>query len=368
MDAEALRESDRLHGLVQAFVRGDRAHARDPLLLEIAAFQLRHVEPVARLHRALHGSALPSQPSEIVALPTDVFRMRRVAAHPPALDTRVFLTSGTTQGTRGAHALRTLATYQAAALAWGRAWLLPAQPPASRALVLAPRSEDAPESSLSFMIDLFVREAKLEAEYLLEGGALDAARVAAALDRASSAAAPVLVFGTAFAFVFAQDALGGRRWQLPRGSALMITGGFKGRSRVVPEAELRASLRQLLGLDEDEVIGEYGMTELSSQLYEPRRSVSGLPGSIYRPPPWLVIEAVDPETLAPLPAGTRGIARILDLANVDSSLGIQTQDLIEVLPSGDVQLFGRLPGATPRGCSLAIEELAGDLPLGEPAP
>jgi hypothetical protein len=116
-----------------------------------------------------------------------------------------------------------------------------------------------------------------------------------------------------------------------------------------------------LGISERQVVGEYGMTELTSQLYEatlPGSSLEaahgGMPG-VYFEPPWLRVVPVDPATLEPVAAGDVGIARIVDLGNVDSAIAIQTQDQVRRLQGG-VELLGRAPGATPRGCSLAIEE------------
>jgi hypothetical protein len=70
------------------------------------------------------------------------------------------------------------------------------------------------------------------------------------------------------------------------------------------------------------------------------------------------IDAVDPETLAILPPGSRGLGRVTDLLNVDSAVVVQTADLVTV-EGTRVALHGRAPGATPRGCSLAIDELLG---------
>ena len=106
------------------------------------------------------------------------------------------------------------------------------------------------------------------------------------------------------------------------------------------------------------VVGEYGMTELSSQLYEATLVEPGAPHGVFVAPPWMRVVAVDPATLAPVPEGEIGIARIVDLANVDSAVAVQTADRVRV--RGDhVELLGRLPGATPRGCSLAVEEILG---------
>ena len=51
-----------------------------------------------------------------------------------------------------------------------------------------------------------------------------------------------------------------------------------------------------------------------------------------------------------------GVLRFWDLCNLDSTLGIETLDEGIVEEDGSVRLFGRLAGATPRGCSLSVEE------------
>ncbi len=72
--------------------------------------------------------------------------------------------------------------------------------------------------------------------------------------------------------------------------------------------------------------------------------------------PWMRIIPVDPESLKPVPMGEVGIARIEDLANVDSAIAIQTADRVQVCKGG-IRLLGRLPGAAPRGCSIGIDEV-----------
>jgi hypothetical protein len=65
---------------------------------------------------------------------------------------------------------------------------------------------------------------------------------------------------------------------------------------------------------------------------------------------------VDAESLVAVPDGESGIARFVDLGNVDSAVAIVTQDLIR-RRGGGIELLGRRPGAPLRGCSLAIEEM-----------
>jgi hypothetical protein len=141
----------------------------------------------------------------------------------------------------------------------------------------------------------------------------------------------------------------------------MQTGGFKGRSREVPAPELRAQVAKMFSVPERSIVAEYGMTELSSQFYERTLYDAAATHGSYAEPPWARVIPVDPETLAPVADGEVGIAKILDLLNVDSAVAVLTQDRVRRV--GDrfehFELLGRLPGAAPRGCSIAIDELLG---------
>lgn len=324
--------------------------ARDALLSEAAAWQRTRVKPLAKL------AERREDPLGFPAVPTDVFRYVRVAAHPPEEDARVFRTSGTTSGARGASCVRELDLYDRAAKAEATRALFSAGP--MRLVFLAPHPDEAPDSSLSYMLGRFVDWFGTEARWVFSEGRLDCVALEAALETD----APTAVLGTSFAFVFAEDALK-RAFSLPAGSLVMQTGGFKGRSREVAPDALRAAISARYGVPEARVVGEYGMTELSSQMYETTLRAPEAPRR-YGVPGWVRCVAVDPETLAPRPDGEPGLLRIDDLANLDTAVGIQTSDLATVRRDGahgdTLELHGRASGATPRGCSLAIEEALGD--------
>jgi acyl-CoA synthetase (AMP-forming)/AMP-acid ligase II len=215
------------------------------------------------------------------------------------------------------------------------------------------------------MMELFARELGGAASWHLAGGVVDVEGVLRACAEARQGQEPALVLGTSFAFVHLLDAAGASELELPAGSRAMQTGGFKGRSREVAAPELRGAIAARFAVPERHIVAEYGMTELSSQLYEGTLAhPSDAEHGVYLAPPWLRVVAVDPSSLAPLPDGEVGIARIVDLANVDSAVAVQTADRVRVLPgrgveAGRVELLGRAPGATPRGCSIAIDELLG---------
>ena len=93
-----------------------------------------------------------------------------------------------------------------------------------------------------------------------------------------------------------------------------------------------------------------------AMLAMPRLPTPSAEHGVFVPPPWLRVVAVDPDTLVPLASGQTGILRFEDLANVDGAIAIQTADLGRAGPRG-VEWLGRVTGAPPRGCSLAIDEL-----------
>lgn len=340
---------DTLHAKIAAAIDGEvTPDARDALLAELRAFQAEHVEPYGRLVRARGQDA---------ALPTDVFRFARVAAHGSEHDVRVFRTSGTTSGARGQHFFRDLSLYDRAAKAWAACMLFAGGP--MRLVVLAPDETAAPDSSLSYMLSRFATwfaasSESAPATFCWRDGALDVDALVAAL---TDAREPIALLGTSFAFVFAEDALAERnvRFALPAGSRVMQTGGFKGRTREVSPDAMLAMLSARYGVPEDRVVAEYGMTELSSQAYETTLVEPSAPRRL-RFPPWVRVTTVDPVDLRTLPIGQTGLLRIDDAANLDSVCAIQTADLARVEADGSFVLFGRAPGATPRGCSLAVEE------------
>ena len=269
--------------------------------------------------------------SDIPAIPVALFKDYPIGTVRPGAESVAFRTSGTTGAGRGVHRLLSTALYDHGALAWARR-CIPGMPTAIVALLEDPAT--APDSSLSHMVALFG-----PGTWHVTGGVLDRAGLDARATRE-----PCFLATTAFALAEWLD--GGAR-PLAAGSILMVTGGFKGRSHRLDGPALIAAARAALA--PARIVLEYGMTELSSQLW-------ATPGLPYAPPPWLRAVAVDPITGAPLAAGDRGQLRFYDLCNLDGAIGIETLDEGIVDGSGAVHLLGRLPHAPPRGCSLTVEE------------
>jgi hypothetical protein len=297
--------------------------------------------------------------TEIPGVPTAAFKEAPLCAFPPEEAVAVFETSGTTAGGRpGRHYLRSLVLYEASLLPTFEAFLLPEGPPL-RMLNLGPNAEVAPHSSLGHMLSLVVGQfgASGSAHFQSTTGP-DLEGFRGALRAAEAMGEPVLLLGTAFGFVHWLDTFPDDRFRLAPGSRLMDTGGTKGRTRELSTEELYAAYERAFGILPARMVNEYGMTELGSQYYDRvLRAGHGLDHP--RPklgPPWLRTVAVDPESLRPLPQGETGLLLHFDLANLDSVLAVQTDDVGRVTPDGLV-LLGRARGAEARGCSLAAEEL-----------
>ncbi len=357
LDREGTALHERLRSLATTPMGAITDDAVEALGLAVFAWQRAHNPVVARIAARTLGERAPEALAEVPALPTDVFKTVRVACFPERETVRVFETSGTTQEVRGRHPFASTDLYEAAAIASARRWLLPEAE--YRFVLLAESESGAPASSLSFMLARFAETwdarrgtARLDDAWTVRDAALDVAAVAAAFDRSMGDGVPVALLGTSFGFVHLLDAVGAKQWRLPNGSVAMPTGGFKGRSREVDPEVLRGMIAATFGLPPAGILGEYGMTELSSQGYEARREGR----ASYRVPPWMRVTMVDPETLREVPRGRVGLVRVVDLMNLGSAIAIQTSDLGRVDEDGDgFVVLGRAPGATPRGCARAMD-------------
>lgn len=289
----------------------------------------------------------------------------------------VFLSSGTTAGAgkRSEHRVQDLELYRASALAWGRRHLHPngEEGPGLRSgphlesgallrvLALLPSPDDRPDSSLARMAGFFAQEWGDERSGFFADSDFQVSRsdFVRALAQAAANGVPVLLLGTAFGFAHLLEDAEFTPPPLPAGSLIMETGGYKGRARERPRAELYAELSSRFGLPAARIVNEYGMTELLSQFYEPVLREGGpadVDGRRHLSPPWVRSRALHPESLEALEPGRPGLLAHFDLANLHSVSAILTEDLGVEVEDG-FRVLGRNPGAEPRGCSLVLEEM-----------
>lgn len=291
--------------------------------------------------RGMFGGMPPAPRwEELPAAPVTLFRDLPLTSFDPADAAVTFRTSGTT-GPRGVVRLRDTRLYDLGARRQAAAVAGPIPRVGSS---LVPHD---PDSSLGHMcLDL---APGLRPRFTLAGG-VDIDGLRADLDEYCAGDSPVFLPGTAFAFAALIGALpaGAPPFRLPAGSVLMLTGGFKGRVVQLSAEALRDRLDALF--PSCRRVEEYGMSELSSQLWAPALRAPFLP------PPWLGVLTVDPWTGAP---AAEGLLRFIDLASLHTAPFIETRDLGRVLADGRVELRGRLPGEHPRGCSLSVEDALG---------
>jgi len=338
------------------------------LALELFALQFKHNSAYRKLCEARGRTPQTVEHwTQIPAVPTAAFKELELTSLARGERTAVFHSSGTTEQkpSRHFHSAESLAVYEASLWNWFKqSWGLPTAD--CRLICLTPPPELAPHSSLVHMFET-VRQ-KLGAEKSVFVGklspdgtwTLDFAATLAALSPQASSLVPraSLLLGTAFSFVHLLDEMVARdlRVELPAGSRVMETGGYKNRSRSLPKAELHALITERLGVRRENIICEYGMSELSSQAYDSRSQKLEVgseksEGRSFHFPPWARAQIISPETGREVDEDETGLIRIFDLANVFSVAAIQTEDL--AVRRGDgFELIGRAQLAEPRGCSL----------------
>ena len=327
------------------------------LSLAAFAFQFERLEPYRRL--CVERQAIPQtvrQWRDVPMVPALAFKSLDLAAV-PAQET--FRSSGSSGSPRSVHRHGFLDLYRATIDgSFGSACLgTLSRPPM---LSLIPTRSQAPDSSLSFMIDhLLTSYGAPESLTAFGKRGLDATRARSFLAARQRDGRATLLLTTAFALAALLDALErlDLRFRLPVGSVVFETGGYKGRTREVPRRELLDRLSERLGIAAPSVVREYGMTELTSQVYT--RTLTGGDPELFVPPHWVRFRILDPTTLLEQPPGEEGLIAIFDLANMSSAVHLLTEDL-GVAEDVGFRLLGRAAGAELRGCSLTVEELSGD--------
>jgi hypothetical protein len=363
MNPELSNFATRLRGQVSEY-RFPNSNFSD-LALELFALQFKYNSAYRKICEARQRTPeVVAHWTHIPAVPTSAFKELELTSLPPTARTTVFHSSGTTeqQPSRHFHSAESLAVYEASLWNWFEAnCRLPITD--CRLACLTPPPTQVPHSSLVHMFEII--RLKLGAEpstftgALAEDGAwtlnFEATQVALDENQNSKRENPKLILGTAFSFVHWLDFLAEKnlRLQLPPGSRVLETGGYKNRSRTLPKEELHALITEHLGVPRENIFCEYGMSELSSQAYDtdinPPSAICH--PRVFRFPPWARAQIISPETGREVAEGETGLIRIFDLANVFSVAAIQTEDL-GVRRGDGFELVGRAQLAEPRGCSL----------------
>lgn len=267
-----------------------------------------------------------------VYLPVEAFKHHNLSI---ALDAPlVFKSSGTTAQIRASHPIANPDWYKKASQqhfehSYGPLadWVI---------LALLPSYQTNGDSSLVFMVEHFISQAKPDSGFV----EFDHKKLLERLQVLKGGKHKTMLFGVSYALL---DFSERHQIEFPE-LTVMETGGMKGRREELTRNELHAKLK--LGFKNSVIHSEYGMTELLSQGY-------ALDGEWFTPPPWLVPSCTHiSDPLETLPTGRRGLLAFIDLANLDSCAFIQTKDIGIVNTDGRFKVEGRLDNSDLRGCNL----------------
>ncbi|WP_078544557.1 LuxE/PaaK family acyltransferase [Litchfieldia alkalitelluris] len=299
--------------------------------------------------------------SDIPPVPITAFKEANLACSSIEDAEAVFMTSGTTNPEkRGKNIHKDLEIYNLSMKSYFKKCVVP-DVDRIKMIILFPTREQMPNSSLAHYLDLAITEfGTSDSDYVVSQEGLDTEKLKSILLDAEQINEPICILGATFSFIqFLDDCLEkGMKFNLPKGSRIMETGGSKGRTRSMDPLELRKKLADLFSIPDYACGNMYGMTELSSQMYNQnfRHHYLGEQApSFSKPPHWVKTLIVDPETMLEKPEGERGIIVHYDLANINSVLAIMTEDL-GIKEGEGFHLLGRAEGAEAKGCSLAIEQ------------
>jgi Acyl-protein synthetase, LuxE len=292
---------------------------------------------------------------EIPAVPINGFKDLTLSCLPAAQCERIFMTSGTTRGEiKGRHYHPHLAVYDASMTRHFKECFMPSEQ-RLRMGIIFPDETMMPNSSLAHYLALAKSTFGTEqSAYYVDDSGLKVESLIAALQEAQSGDQAFALLGASYSFVHLFDELEKRRlqFQLPLGSRILDTGGFKGQSREIAMDDFYKQLAQTFGLPRSQCINMYGMTELSTQFYD---AGNAQVPSVKRGPHWMRSRLVDPVSGDEVAFGERGVLAHTDLANFNSTVTILTEDVGRATSEGFL-LLGRAQGVEAKGCSMAVDE------------
>ena len=211
---------------------GAKRGAFDALVREVFKFQCEHNAPYRAFckSRGVTPDSLTST-TEIPAIITTAFKQTDLTVLPAPDRTTTFHSSGTTahQPSRHFHSEQTLRVYEESLLAWFEPHVSASREPLNF-VVLAPRSMDAPHSSLAHMFETV--SARFGTSTTFAGRIASDGCWLLNFDQINQPQQlPTVICGTAFSFVHLCDYLASSNTTLtfPTGSRVFETGGYKGR-------------------------------------------------------------------------------------------------------------------------------------------
>lgn len=254
---------------------------------------------------------------------------------------QVFLTSGTTRKNRGMRRVHDYDLYRVSVKQGFKQFCM-YWPTSTEFISIVPSAAVRPDSSLSHMASIIAGIFENQAFFREKPDVIDHKGLQNALKQAIG---PVFIFATQADInaVIAKIKEAGLLFRLPQGSRLMFTGGPKGCGNLAGPDRLVELANEVFGIENHDVLQEFGMTELFSQSYDTGQQQ-------FRSVPWLRSLVVDPVSMRIVKVGEQGLLLHIDLANCLSEPVILSSDIAIRAPGG-FRPLRRVSNSTPRGCS-----------------
>lgn len=333
------------------------------LALKLFQYQFKHNKAYKKFCQARKRTPLTVKKwIDIPPMPIQGYKELTLSCEPIEEAEAIFMTSGTTNPeAKGKNYHPDLTVWDASMKGPFKRFVVP-DCEKMTIFVLSPAEDLNQNSSLSRYLSNAVSYFGTEnSEFFFSEEGLNFERLVSQLKRCEEKREPVMLMGASFAYVHILDYLKEKqiKFQLPEKSRIFDTGGFKGQSREVDMEHLYTEFETYFQIGRDKCINMYGMTELSSQIYDQTIVSSYLHPSVIHDKaaaPWIKTVILNTETLEPVQEGEKGVIAHYDLANWNSCLALLTEDLGYQTENGFV-LLGRIKDSEARGCSIAVDQL-----------
>ncbi len=304
---------------------------------------------------------------EIPAVPSNVFKEIPLATFPADQAVKLFVSSGTTSPDKRSKVYIDETGLELMDISFQESiqnYFYKSRDEKLPSLLVSPSPAAFPNNpSLMIHLSITLMKGHYEGdlEYFITREGLDVQGLIKRLKEVEQAGKPVWIGGPTFGFVHFYDYCKsqGIRFKLPEGSRIIDAAGYKGQSRSMPKEEFLALSNEITGIPYSHLINNYSMSEVHA-IYADNVLYNHVRG-IEKPrhkfiPPWTRVVITDPDTLEPLPKGQDGLICHYCLANLNSVMAIQTDDLGHTIEDG-FEILGRAKGAEARGCSITVDEI-----------
>jgi len=307
----------------------------EKLAIQLFNYQITHNMLYGRYCKLIRCKASEVKHVEqIPFMPIEFFKTEKVLCENTQIE-HFFLSSGTTSEKKSKHYIHSLKLYEKTiSLCFEKFF---GKITNYRFFCLTPTKRKAPNSSLVYMCDFFVRKTKKShSGFYLNNDQ----KLINDIKESQKKNEPFILIGLSFAILdFAT-----RNNISLKGGQVIETGGMKNTRQEMIREKLYKILKAKFHIQS--IQSEYGMTELLSQSYS-------LKNGEFETPPWKQIFIRDKQNPLKINNQSSGGINIIDLSNIYSCAFLATEDFGRK-KKNKFQVLGRLKNSAIRGCNTMI--------------